>query len=167
MSALTDALRMEHHDMLPRIEQLRLAADEIGQVPLPEMERVIDIAYTFLTETLLPHAEAEEAVLYPVVARLMGAPQATATMLRDHVEIGRRINALGELRVRIGFMDDDATEAEIRGLLYGLYTLLLVHFVKEEDIYLPLLEGTLSRAESASALTELEAAARMAHAHHR
>lgn len=167
MSALTDALRAEHHDMLPRIEQLRLAADSIGQVPLPEVERAIDTADRFLNETLLPHAGVEEAVLYPVVARVMGAPEATATMLRDHVEIGRRVSALGELRVRVGFRDDDATETELRGLLYGLYTLLLVHFVKEEDIYLPLLEGALSSAESASVLAELEAAAQMAHAHHR
>lgn len=31
----------------------------------------------------------EEDALYPVVARLMGAPAATATMTRDHVEVER------------------------------------------------------------------------------
>lgn len=166
MSALTEALRAEHHEMLPRIEQLRLAADQVGRVPLPELEHAVDTACTFLTDTLMPHAAAEEAALYPVVARVMGSPQATATMLRDHAEIARRVTALTELRVRIGFTLDDTTIAELRASLYGLYTLVLVHFVKEEDVYLPLLERALSTTESATVLTELEAAARMAHAHH-
>ncbi len=32
--------------------------------------------------------DREEDALYPVVARLMGAPAATATIARDHVEVG-------------------------------------------------------------------------------
>lgn len=165
MNALTDALRAEHQGLRLRIEQLRLAADEVGRVPLPELERAIDTAYTFLTEALLPHASAEEAALYPVVARVMGSPHATATMLRDHAEIKRRITALGELRARLRVAQGEEIEAELRANLYGLYTLVLVHFVKEEDIYLPLLEHGLSITEADSVLTDLEDAARMAHQH--
>jgi len=38
----------------------------------------------------LPHARAEDEVLYPVVEEILGATGATATMSRDHVEIARR-----------------------------------------------------------------------------
>ena len=43
----------------------------------------------FSAHHLIPHAQAEDQALYPVVARVMGVPEATATMRRDHVEVGR------------------------------------------------------------------------------
>jgi hypothetical protein len=54
-------------------------------------------------------------------------------MSRDHVAIGERIEALGAAEVT-----DTATLQE---LLFGLYALIAVHFDKEEEVYLPLLDG--------------------------
>lgn len=97
MTTLTQPLRDEHKELLPHVELLRTVADAIGAAPFASLRRSIDEAYAFLTHRLLPHAQAEERALYPVVGRLMGAPEATATMSRDHVEIGRLIEELGSL----------------------------------------------------------------------
>ena len=89
MVSPTQPLREEHKELLPHIEQLRAAADQVGEAPTEDVRRAVDGAHNFLVSHLIPHAEAEDAALYPVVARFLGAPDATATMRRDHVEIGR------------------------------------------------------------------------------
>lgn len=109
--------------------------------------RVLD----FLRGTLLPHAEAEEAVLYPEWARLVGAPDASAPMIHDHQAIAAYTNELGHA---------DLEDLErVRELLYGLHALISVHFRKEEDLQLPLLDAHPEVAD--------EILKRMsAHAHH-
>jgi hemerythrin-like domain-containing protein len=44
-------------------------------------------------------------------------------------------------------------------LLYGLYTLVRVHFTKEEEVYLPLLDRSLSDDEAKAMFESMEAAA--------
>lgn len=87
----------------------------------------------------------------------MGAPAATATMTRDHVEVGRLTDELGTLRA--GGDDSAANQIEARRLLYGLYALLRVHFAKEEEIYLPLLDERLSAQEAQAMFASMEKAA--------
>lgn len=157
----TQPLREEHHELLPHIEQLAVAADAIGHVPIDELRKQTGEAYAFLTEHLIPHAQAEDAVLYPVVARLMGAPEATATMRRDHVAVMQLTERLGACRDQLVGTDiSEALAMELRRILYGLYTLVQVHFAKEEEIYLPLLDTRIT-AEEAQHLFE-----DMAHAAH-
>ncbi|MGW7406546.1 hemerythrin domain-containing protein [Streptomyces sp. NPDC054833] len=116
----------------------------------------------FLTDRLIPHVKVEERVLYPVIGRVMGAVEATTTMSRDHVEVGQPARELGTLREvvdRQGLSDE--RQAALRRVLYGLYTLVKVHFAEEEEIYLPLLEERLPASEAEELLTEL------AHSSHR
>src|SRR5581483_11758910 len=122
MVTLTQPLRDEHKELLPHIELLRTAADAIGAAEGALLQRSIGEAYTFLTHHLIPHAQAEERALYPVVGRLMGAPEATATMSRDHVEIGRLTGELGSLRPYLnGASISVEQEKALRRILYGLY----------------------------------------------
>jgi iron-sulfur cluster repair protein YtfE (RIC family) len=139
------ALREEHNALLPHVEQLRDLADGVGRMSADELADGVDAAHGFLAGHLLPHAAAEEANLYPVVSRVMGAPQATATMSRDHVEVGRLTEELAGLRDHLsthGYSSIDANA--LRRVLYGLYELVTVHFAKEEEVYVPLLEQELS-----------------------
>ncbi len=56
-------------------------------------------------------------------------------------------------------------EAEVRVLrrvLYGLYALVAIHFAKEEDIYLPLLDTRLTAQEAQQMFKEMERAAQEA-----
>src|SRR5579884_1689422 len=94
----TDALRAEHAQLLPEIDGLVATGDAVGAVPLPQLWAQLDARLAFLVDQLVPHARAEDAVLYPLVDELLGAPEATATMRRDHEEIGRFIDELRAAR---------------------------------------------------------------------
>jgi iron-sulfur cluster repair protein YtfE (RIC family) len=160
MATPTQPLREEHRELFPHIEQLRLAADRVGTDPPEDTRRAVDAAYGFLVGHLIPHAEAEDAALYPVVGRVMGAPEATATMRRDHVEVGRLTEELGTLRSRLATgAVDQALHQELRRVLYGLHALVRVHFAKEEEVYLPLLDARLTAAEAAALFQDMETAA--------
>ena len=131
MSA-TDAFREEHAALLDHVEHLRAIAGQLPGMDTAERAAALQRALEFLRGTLVPHAEAEERVLYPAVAALLGSPKATATMISDHRAIVSRIDALAAAQ------PDDVER--LQELLYGLHALLIVHFHKEEDDYLPLLE---------------------------
>ncbi len=163
MVTLTQPLRDEHKELLPHIELLRTVANAIGEVPIVSLRRSVDEVYAFLTRHLLPHAQAEERALYPVVGRLMGAPEATATMSRDHVEVGRLTEELGSLRPHlVGASTSASQEQAVRRVLYGLYTVVKVHFAKEEEVYLPILDARLTAEEADRMFEAMERAAQEA-----
>ena len=159
MSDRMQPLREEHQHLRPHIEQLRSAADAVGDIPTEQLRREVDAAYEFLSHHLIPHAQREDRVLYPTVQRAMGAAEATATMSRDHVEVGRLTEELGAARSRLAEAELDAAKAkDLRRILYGLYALVHVHFAKEEEIYLPLLDERLTADEAHELFEEMEAA---------
>jgi iron-sulfur cluster repair protein YtfE (RIC family) len=160
MANLTQPLREEHQELLPHIEAIRQAADAIGTAPLSEFRPQIDGVNDFLAHHLLPHAQAEEAALYPIVGKVMGAPEATGTMSRDHVEVGRLIDELGLIRSSLSGSALTASQIQdLRRVLYGLYTLVKVHFAKEEEVYLPILDARLTPAEARRLFEDMEHAA--------
>jgi len=160
MGKPTDPLREEHKGLLPHIEKLRKLADSVGEAPPETLRRDVDEGYAFLTHRLIPHAKAEDLALYPVVAKAMGAPQATATMSRDHLEVGRLTGELERLRDRLSAAAaDPVIEKDLRRVLYGLYALVKVHFAKEEEVYLPLLDERLTAGEAQDVFEAMERAA--------
>ena len=163
MANLTQPLREEHKELLPHIEAIRQAADAIGETTLSELRPRIDDVYDFLAYHLLPHAQAEEAALYPVVGKVMGAPEATGTMSRDHVEVERLIDELGQIRSNAsGSTLTTVQIKDLRRVLYGLYTLVKVHFAKEEEVYLPILDARLTPEEAHRLFEDMEHAAHQA-----
>jgi iron-sulfur cluster repair protein YtfE (RIC family) len=159
IAGATKPLRDEHRELLPHIERLRATADDVGRVPGDVLRAKVDDAYDFLAHQLLPHAEAEDEVLYPEVARLMGAAKATATMSRDHVAVSQLISELGSLRLARGDEPDGRRHGELRRVLYGLYALVKTHFAKEEEIYLPILDERLTLGEASELFARMERAA--------
>jgi len=100
---------------------------------------LVNIAYEFLVDELVPHAVAEDRVLYPAVDRIVGASGATWSMRRDHVELGRLIDRLAALRTVADSLCQ-AHQAALRQVLYAIDGLVRLHLAKEEELYLPLLE---------------------------
>lgn len=93
--------------------------------------------------------------------RAVGAAEATATMTRDHVEVHALTDELGAYRDRLAadsVLDDDLANG-LRRVLYGLHHLVKVHFAKEEEVYLPILDAGLSEAEGRKLFEAMEAAA--------
>jgi iron-sulfur cluster repair protein YtfE (RIC family) len=149
MQTLTASLRHEHEELLPRIDMLRAVAESVDEAPVEVVRRGLDDALEFLTGHLIPHAEAEDRWLYPAVAEALRSPRATETMSRDHVEVARLTAELESLRDRVGEPVVWRSEAAaIRRVLFGLYAVVKLHFAKEEEIYLPLLEDRLTEAEA-------------------
>lgn len=163
MATVTQPLRDEHRELLPELEKLRTAGDAIGIAPAPEATRQVEAALEFLQRHLIPHAQAEEAALYPAVEKLLGSPKATGTMRREHVEVGRLTEELaGSVGKIAGGKAEDL--AQVRRLLYGLYAVVGVHFAEEEEVYLPILDEGLSADEANNMFAAMEAAAGVAKA---
>lgn len=166
MTTITQPLKDEHKELYPKIESLKLAGLAVhGTLDHAGLQK-IDAALEFLTDHLLPHAEAEEIALYPVVQKVMGSPHATATMSRDHAEVKALTLELAGYRDQISASEIGMKMAnELKRLLYGLYTLVKVHFAKEEEVYLPLLDANLTPDEGNKMFEEMEKAAGVAKAH--
>lgn len=159
-SLVTQPLRDEHTELYPYIERIRTAADAVGDAPIESVRQGVDEACDFLIHHLIPHATAEDRALYPVVGKVMGALEATATMSRDHIEVGRLTDELGALReALIGETIDSAQAKALRRTLYGLYALVKVHFAKEEEVYLPLLDARLAPDEGRAMFEAMERSA--------
>lgn len=118
-----------HEELLEHIEHLTVAAREIPRFSEEERDALRNRILGFLRGTLVPHARAEEEILYPEWAELVGFRDAAIPMVHDHEAIVARIERL------------EAAEAgdvdTLQELLYGLYVLISVHFRKEEDLQLP------------------------------
>ena len=140
-AALTRRFRAEHRIIRADIEQLRIAADALTTDALaaPAAMARVRQAHTLLTGEIWPHENAEEADLYPALNRLLGGTDPTAAMSRAHAEIAYQIARLGRLIADIGDRaPDEADVADLRGALYGLYAILRLHTVQEDEAYLSL-----------------------------
>ena len=125
----TEPFRHEHEQLLEHIEHLGYAAREIPRLSEQERGELRKRILGFLRGTLLPHARAEEEVLYPAWAELVGFRDAAVPMVHDHEAIVARVE-----RLEAAALSDVDTLQE---LLYGLHALISVHFRKEEDLQLP------------------------------
>jgi heavy metal translocating P-type ATPase len=138
-SRVAERFRVEHRAIRADIEQIRLAADSLGTVDPAEALVRVHRVHRLLVEDVEPHEEAEENVLYPALARLLGGIDPTGPMSRAHVEIAHQIRRLGQLLDDVGPEGPDAEDvAELRTLLYGLYAVLRLHTAQEEESYLSL-----------------------------
>ncbi|MCK6585621.1 MAG: hemerythrin domain-containing protein [Anaerolineales bacterium] len=166
MNTLTQPLRDEHKELFPHVERICQAAELIGNAPLDEIRRGVEEAYDFLANHLKPHAEAEDAALYPVVQQVLGSPDATKTMSRDHVEVSRYIEELAALQANLTDPLTSAQVTALRRVLFGAYALVKLHFAKEEEVYLPILDQRLTPEAAQEMFERMEAAAHEAkHAH--
>jgi iron-sulfur cluster repair protein YtfE (RIC family) len=165
MNTLTQPLRDEHKELIPHIENILKVAESLPDASLEEIRQGVKEVYEFLAYHLIPHAQAEDAALYPTVQKAMASPAATRTMSRDHVEVGRYVDELADLQNDISARNFKALER----VLYGVYALVKVHFAKEEEVYLPILEEKLSSEEAREMFEAMEQAAGRAklaaHAH--
>jgi heavy metal translocating P-type ATPase len=147
-SATEEMLRRfatEHDALRTTVESLREAAEQLvdradGAAALAKLTRTHEL----LTTQILPHERAEEMGLYPELAGPLGSSEATATMSRTHAEIQR-------LSDRIGIHVAQAKKAngvqphqidDLLACLYGLYAVLNLHFLQEEENYFTLTDET-------------------------
>lgn len=154
--SLTSAL--PHRELRLDLERLREWADEIGVVDLDTVRHRLGAANELLMTRLLPHALAEDQILYPAVRRFVG-PQATLMLQRDHGEMLKLTAELNALRRAAETHEVGPRFAvEARRLLYGLYMLGGLHFAKEEEIVFPVLDARCTLVETAELSSAMERA---------
>ncbi len=138
---LTEPIREELRRLQPRLEVLREAADGVGTAAPAASETKVREAVGVLQRHLIPHARVEQRFLVPVVGRLLGSIEATRTLTLDDMEVGRLTRQLERAT-------DEHDAPRMRRLLYGLYHLIRLHFAKEEQVYLPILDDRLTTEEA-------------------
>ncbi|MFF4881282.1 heavy metal translocating P-type ATPase [Streptomyces nigra] len=138
--AMIHRFAAEHDDLQDVLEAVRAAADRLSNAPGPQALATVEEAHRLLTERLLPHEDAEEHRLYPALAPALGGPEATATMSRAHTEIerlSRRVATHLHLAHVAGGLAPEQLD-DLRSCLYGLNTVLRLHFTQEEESYFSL-----------------------------
>lgn len=160
-------LHGRHRELRRSVERLQELADAVGTIPVETFRQRLDDLLLFLTRKLLPHADAENQVIFPLVAATLGSVEATAVLDRDHTEIRRLTDELSGVRARLseGRLRSSHAKA-LRRVLYGLAIMTRLH-LEHEEIYLALLEAHLTPSELRGALdalvdAEYRAEARMA-----
>jgi heavy metal translocating P-type ATPase len=133
--------RAEHRELWPDIKRIRYVADRLDVLPPRTAQFEIEQVHRFLVDKVLPHNAAEEAAMYPMVARLIGGDDPTAPMSRMHLEIAHMVGVLGR------HLKDLPPEGpgiedlrDLRRILYGLDAILRLHFTQEDEAYIALLD---------------------------
>ena len=141
--------RAKHDQLLPGVKRIRHLADRLDVLESDKAKSELIAVHRFLADEIIPHEIAEDATVYPAIARLIGGDDPTAVMTRAHLEIAHMVNALGR---HVQDLDGDVAAPEdireLKRLLYGLDAVLRLHFAQEDESYLALLE---SRAEEPAA----------------
>jgi len=130
----------EHEELRDALPLLRTAADELATGPPEEALPALRQAQRALVERLVPHEQAEEAELYPALARALGSSEALAPMSRAHAEISRLTR---RLQAHLDALDqggefDAERQQDLLACLYGLHALLQLHYLQEEENYFAL-----------------------------
>lgn len=153
----------EHDELRDTVESLREAADQLvagaDAAALQSLTRV----HGFLTDRILPHEKAEETGLYPALAGPLGSGEATATMSRTHAEIQRLTDRIGT-HVSLAKAHNAIQPEQVDDLLaclYGLYALLRLHFLQEEENYFTLTDDAPEKAVAQSTPTRHDTQAKL------
>lgn len=133
-------------DLRCELKRIRKAARAVRGLSFEERQSVVDPIVTFMYERFLPRADAEEAAIYPKLARAFSR-NVTALLLFHHRLIERQAAELAAA--------DPQDAARVQELLYGLHALIESHLAKERELYLRLLvlggEATSAPEEKAVA----------------
>lgn len=143
----TDPIRDEHRELIPHLLHVEEASVQVTGWDLSQAQRSLPRIVGFLRDDLVPHARAEEELLYPAVDRLQGAAT-TATMIVDHIVIGELIEKLAtDVEEALADWDNQQLVAGLSRELAAVAAIVGLHFRKEEEVLLPILDAGLTIEE--------------------
>ncbi|HXX61455.1 MAG TPA: heavy metal translocating P-type ATPase, partial [Candidatus Sulfotelmatobacter sp.] len=138
-AATRQRLEADHADMRPLIDQVRTAADRLGDSDRAAVPGLLRDLRQALETDLLPHELEEETTVYPLLARALGGVDPLAPLSTTHREIfhlarlfGRAVDGLPAAGPDLGQLP------ELRRVLYGLHAILELHLAQETELYMTL-----------------------------
>jgi iron-sulfur cluster repair protein YtfE (RIC family) len=141
----SETWRTEHAVLRHDAARLARLAGDLSDWSAANAAGQLQQVRAFLHGRLLAHAEAEEAVLYPMMDKLLGTEQFTIAMRADHDAISHRTDELTAVIAAVGQGPPTTAQLEaLREHLYGLWAIVELHLEKEEQILFDLLDARLS-----------------------
>jgi iron-sulfur cluster repair protein YtfE (RIC family) len=156
MRRITQPIREYHQNQYPWIDKCSDVADQAGDLPLKSLLSDIDALIQWMRKDILPDLDVEDRILYPTISVIMGAPQATNTMRVDHTEFRNMTCELEILRSELEAGKPLEQLRRLRSLLYSLHTLLRLHFQKEEQVYLAIIDDHLTSEQGKRLLEAMD-----------
>ncbi len=105
-----------------------------------------------MRENLLHHEQADDAMVYPQIERMLGDGETMAPMHRTHREVQRLGGLLAQMICDLPAEGPDPIAVnDFRRVLYGLDAILRLHFAQENELYQSLAASTDDRATRLSA----------------
>jgi len=157
---LTAAIRAHHRGLAETLDGYTTDVEAgITGLDSASLTELLNGLTDFLAGELLPHARGEEQALYPAldpVIREHGSP--TATMRVDHEYIGEYVRQITDTARRLraaGERDRAPLARQLARQMIQLQGLFTVHLVKEERVYLPLVEQAISAGDQHALLAAL------------
>jgi hypothetical protein len=161
MPTLSQVSQEHRERLMTHVERLPELADDLGVAPWPGVCTRLAGEHDFLVSTLLPHMKSVDEAVHPELDRLMSCRLGMAPLEREHDEIRKLIGRLGEVVSHLGHQEPTAGETiELNRILVKLHSILKVH-LREESLYVPILEHNLSPEQAESIATAMEHAARV------
>jgi hypothetical protein len=112
------------------LDGIREAARVVPALSAAQRERMIEAVVAFLRERLLPRAAAEEAAIYPKIARTV-SPDVAALLRSDHQVIETRTAELATA--------DPRDAPAVQEILEALHANIAAHLESEQRVYVQML----------------------------
>jgi hemerythrin-like domain-containing protein len=140
----TAGFRAQHAEIKEHLRHLDGMVGTLDGAAEGERKKTMAFVVKFLDEHIRSHAAWEEAHLYPIVDVRAGrqGESFTASMRYEHRIIGRGIDELSALAA--------ATPPNAKAFARAADRVLGIigaHFEKEEEVFLPLLDRSMTRAQ--------------------
>lgn len=149
----------EHHDrLMQHLDEMPAVGKAILDAPIDELRPKLQELDGWLNGLLLPHMEAAEKTLYPELERMMQNRHSMKPMRREHDEIRRLTGVVGHFVEHPDAPINRGTVLLMRRALLRLYATLKAHLI-EEELYVPILEGSLTDDQAAELAHALDHAA--------
>lgn len=135
-SELAERLRLEHQDLVPRLDGLLDLADSLGTsspaTALPALQEI----RSFLVDEVVPHETQDETEIYPFVTSILPGEDPMAMMSRTHREIFHLVDVFNRQVADLPAQGPEPADVrDLRRTLYGLHAILKLHFSQEEELY--------------------------------
>lgn len=148
MTRVIDPLRDARRPLHEGLRTIQVAANAVGTAEEPIARAAIEAALEYLTEEFLPTSRAEEFTIFIAMDGVYGTTDSCEVMKAQHASIAAMVDDLERVAKAAEADGDAAAYARyLHPLLHGLYALCRAHLESEDDVYLPLLDESLSESQ--------------------